>query len=337
MVKETVLYEILGVECDASVDEISDAAIDGFQKYHPDKKNGNLVKFQQVQEAKAILTNIKYRGNYDKFGYQGTLDCILNFKKLKLEEKKKEKANGNGNGNSSTNEDNRNNQSRSSTANSDTSTNGDYHKNQGSSSRTNGKRSSAENLLKINKPGHKNERAKSPEIYMDITVTLGHLYQGYRTLKLTRKGKNSQKDQYECKVVLKPGITSGEIVTVKDAGDYLEATNSYQSINFKITIAPHKDYRKQGFDVIRVVGISFQQSLCGFEINIKDLEGATIPINILQPIEPGYEKTYYGKGLIKLNGARGDLKVIFDINYPKSLTTRQRTALNRWFEDYYTD
>lgn len=61
-------YELLGLERNASKDEIKKAFRKKAQQYHPDKQDGDEEKFKQVNEAYTVLSNEKKRAQYDQFG-----------------------------------------------------------------------------------------------------------------------------------------------------------------------------------------------------------------------------------------------------------------------------
>ncbi|MFA6353874.1 MAG: molecular chaperone DnaJ [Candidatus Paceibacterota bacterium] len=61
-------YETLGVNKNASKDEIKKAFYKLAQKYHPDKKGGNETKFKQANEAYQVLSDDAKRSKYDQFG-----------------------------------------------------------------------------------------------------------------------------------------------------------------------------------------------------------------------------------------------------------------------------
>jgi molecular chaperone DnaJ len=61
-------YETLGVNKNASKDEIKKAFYKLAQKYHPDKKGGNEAKFKQINEAYQVLSDEAKRSKYDQFG-----------------------------------------------------------------------------------------------------------------------------------------------------------------------------------------------------------------------------------------------------------------------------
>lgn len=72
MVKDLTFYNILEVSPDASEDDIKKSAKKLMIKWHPDKHPNNVAeatkKFQEIQEASAVLTNPEKRSLYDQFG-----------------------------------------------------------------------------------------------------------------------------------------------------------------------------------------------------------------------------------------------------------------------------
>ncbi|NCF75138.1 MAG: molecular chaperone DnaJ [Xanthomonadaceae bacterium] len=61
-------YKVLGVEKNASQDEIKKAFRKLAHKYHPDKKGGDEKKFKEINEAYQVLSDINKRKQYDQFG-----------------------------------------------------------------------------------------------------------------------------------------------------------------------------------------------------------------------------------------------------------------------------
>jgi curved DNA-binding protein len=67
-------YQILGVNRNATPEEIKKAYRKLAQKYHPDKAKGNKkeaeAQFKKISEAYAVLSNVDKRKEYDEFGSQ---------------------------------------------------------------------------------------------------------------------------------------------------------------------------------------------------------------------------------------------------------------------------
>lgn len=64
-------YKILGVNKDASEDEIKKAFRKLAHAYHPDKSSGDEKKFKEVSEAYTVLSDKSKRQQYDQFGSTG--------------------------------------------------------------------------------------------------------------------------------------------------------------------------------------------------------------------------------------------------------------------------
>ncbi len=61
-------YETLGVEKNATADEIKKAYRKLAHKYHPDKGAGNEPKFKEVNEAYQVLSDSEKKSQYDQYG-----------------------------------------------------------------------------------------------------------------------------------------------------------------------------------------------------------------------------------------------------------------------------
>ena len=74
MAEKRDYYEVLGVEKNASADEIKKAYRKKAIQYHPDKNPGDKEaeeKFKEAAEAYDVLSNPDKRARYDRFGHQG--------------------------------------------------------------------------------------------------------------------------------------------------------------------------------------------------------------------------------------------------------------------------
>ena len=70
MANKRDFYEVLGVNKNASKDEIKSAYRKLAKKYHPDnKETGDEAKFKEIQEAYDILYDDQKRSAYDQFGF----------------------------------------------------------------------------------------------------------------------------------------------------------------------------------------------------------------------------------------------------------------------------
>lgn len=70
MPKEKDYYRILGVDRNATKEQIKKAYKDLAKKYHPDlnKEEGSAEKFKEINEAASVLADDEKRARYDQFG-----------------------------------------------------------------------------------------------------------------------------------------------------------------------------------------------------------------------------------------------------------------------------
>lgn len=64
-------YEVLGVNKDASADELKKAFRRAAIEHHPDKEGGDESKFKEINEAYEVLKDQAKRQRYDQFGHAG--------------------------------------------------------------------------------------------------------------------------------------------------------------------------------------------------------------------------------------------------------------------------
>jgi molecular chaperone DnaJ len=62
-------YKVLGLERNASKEDVKKAFRKLAAQYHPDKKTGDEAKFKEVSEAYAVLGDEKKRAEYDAYGH----------------------------------------------------------------------------------------------------------------------------------------------------------------------------------------------------------------------------------------------------------------------------
>ena len=80
MAEEKDYYKILGVEKNASADEIKRAYKKVAIKYHPDRNPGDKEaeeKFKQAAEAYDVLRDPDKRARYDQFGAAGVDEMCI--------------------------------------------------------------------------------------------------------------------------------------------------------------------------------------------------------------------------------------------------------------------
>jgi curved DNA-binding protein len=113
------------------------------------------------------------------------------------------------------------------------------------------------------------------------------------------------------------GIDDGEIITVHNKGNVLNG--SYSDIRVHVCVLHDHTYLRKGVDLISHIDISFKESICGFNKNIKyfneHIKLQLSPGNIILNKE---EKRFPKKGFIR-NNIHGDLILVFNVIKPISI------------------
>lgn len=97
-----------------------------------------------------------------------------------------------------------------------------------------------------------------------------------------------------------------------------------------INVKPHPIFQRQNDDIICEVPISFPQAALGAEIDVPTLAG-NIKIKVPAGTQAGKVFRLKGKGIASLHtGQRGDQNVIIKVETPTKLTTRQKELLDEF-------
>jgi DnaJ-class molecular chaperone len=124
-------------------------------------------------------------------------------------------------------------------------------------------------------------------------------------------------------VQLPAGIDEGEMVILKDKGNALNA-NVKGDIKIQIKINNTTDFKRSGLDLILEKTISLKEALCGFTFEIKYINGKSYTLNNNKGniIPSGYKKVYPEMGLVR-DGHKGNMVIHFNVQFPEKLTEEQ--------------
>jgi DnaJ family protein A protein 2 len=131
---------------------------------------------------------------------------------------------------------------------------------------------------------------------------------------------------FECEtlyVEIPKGIDDGEIVILREKGNIINQSTK-GDVKIKIEVINESEYKRSGLDLILEKKISLKDSLCGCSFEIKHINGKvyTLNNNAGNIIVPDYRKVVPGLG-IERGIHKGNLIIIFKIEYPTSLTELQ--------------
>ena len=133
-------------------------------------------------------------------------------------------------------------------------------------------------------------------------------------------------------VKVPPGVDSGSRLRVVGEGDSGERGAHPGDLYVVLHVAPHELFRREQDDVICEVEISFPQAALGAEIEVPTIEGP-VKLKVPQGTQAGKVFRLKSKGIASLRtGRRGDEQVVIKVVTPTGLTRRQKELLEEFAE-----
>ncbi|MDU1411506.1 MAG: molecular chaperone DnaJ [Clostridium sp.] len=346
-------YEVLGVDKSASEDEIKKAFKKAALKYHPDRNKGDKEaeeKFKEVNEAYQVLSDAEKRQRYDQFGtadFNGAqgfdgfdfggfggfgdifsdifgggfsssssrknaprkgadLEYNLNLtfeeavygckKEIKVTRKEKcETCSGTG-------------------------------AKPGTSSKT---------CTKCHGSGRVQMQRRTPLGVMSTTTVCDVCNGEGKIIEepcTTCRGTGKERKTRTITVNVPAGVDTGNVMPFRGQGEAGENGGPAGDLYVNIRVAPHKSFKRNGYDIHMETHISFAKAAFGTDIKVPTVEG-DVTYKIPAGTQPGTVFRLKGKGVQRVNSTvKGDhyVKVIVDV--PKTLNEKQEEALRMFME-----
>lgn len=354
-------YEVLGIDKASSLDEIKRSYRKLALKYHPDKnpenKKESEEKFKEISEAYEVLSDPDKREIYDRFGHEGLFgrqgfswQDFHHFEDLRdifggfdIEDlfqsfgfdmdifgTSRRKRGGGRRGSDL-----------------------EYRLDISFDEAAFG----AEKEIKIprlevcdicdgegTKPGTKKETCPackgrgqiiSSAGFFSISQTCGKCFgQGFIIKSACPKCKGEGRARIERKIKVKipAGINTGNTLRVQGEGEGGLGSGARGNLYIVIEVKPHKFFKRDGFDILCEIPISFPKAALGAEIEIPTISGRE-KLKIPPGTQSGKEFVLKNKGIAKLGtNSRGDQRVKVIVEVPFHLEDAQKEALKKYAE-----
>ena len=124
-------------------------------------------------------------------------------------------------------------------------------------------------------------------------------------------------------VEIPQGIDDNEIIILQNKGNQMSETVK-GDIKIFIKIDNNSLFKRQGLDLIYEKKISLKEALCGFSFELSHVNGKTYTINNNKGsiVTPSYYKSIPNMGF-KRDGHTGNLIITFTVEFPEKLTNKQ--------------
>ena len=150
--------------------------------------------------------------------------------------------------------------------------------------------------------------------------------------KCAGKGKVRRKSKVD--VNIPAGIDHNQIVSMRGYGDSGLNGGPAGDLKIVISIKRHKYFEREGFNVWYNKHVSIVEATLGAELQVPTLDG-DVKYNMPAGTQPGEVFKLGGKGITRLNSfGRGDEFVRIIVDIPKSLTDEQKEILKAFDENY---
>lgn len=273
-------YKILGVNKDASEEEVKKAFRKLAHVHHPDKSGGDEAKFKEASEAYAVLSDKQKRAQYDTFGSGGFST--------------------NGAGPST----------GSGQAGFDPSGFGFDFSGFGNAGFDTG---DLGDILSSIFGGRRVRRGR--DIAVDIELSFQEsIFGAERKVVINSKFVK----QKEVSISVPPGIDDGQMIRLNGQGELLDG-GLPGDLYVKVHVRKHPYLRKEGYNLIMDLEIKLSEAILGADKIIHTLDGG-LTIKISTGTKHGTILRVKGRGVPTSVGKRGDLYVRISVQIPEKLS-----------------
>lgn len=286
-------YKILGLEKNASADDIKKAYRKLARKYHPDMNPDNKEaekKFKEINEANEVLSNAENRAKYDKYGENWKHGEEYE----RAQQQQRQQYSGGGAGFSGANFGEGEDFS-------------DFFQSMFGGGGGFGRSSR----------GSASGKFKGQDVSAELTLSLRDAAKTHQqTFDINGK---------KVRITIPAGVYDGQQIKLKGHGNPGINGGPNGDLFITFTIAEDKDLKREGDNLRSTVDIDLYTAVLGGDVNIQTLDGS-VKLKVKPETQNGTTVRLKGKGfpVYKKEGQFGDLYVTYNVTIPTNLTDAQK-------------
>ena len=144
-------------------------------------------------------------------------------------------------------------------------------------------------------------------------------------------GSGRQRRRRTCTVKVPAGINEGQVIRMSGQGEPGVNGGPNGDLLISVSVKPHKVFRRDGYNLLLDMPISFTQAALGAELDIPTLGGGKTTFRIPEGTQNDTEFRLKGQGIQRLQStARGDLILTVRVEVPKRLNEKQKDLLRQF-------
>jgi len=166
---------------------------------------------------------------------------------------------------------------------------------------------------------------KGADLTADLSISFMEAVNGTkRTIVIGQTGK-------KLAVRIPKGIEDGGKIRLAGQGmpgPMGQHGGNYGDLIITVHVMQDEQFRREGNDIHTSVTLSFKEAILGCKVNVKTLT-KMVALTVPPGTQPGTKMRLKGQGLA-VGSSQGDLYVEIKVEIPKTLTEKQRKALEKW-------
>lgn len=298
-------YKILGVERNASQDEIKKAYRKLARKYHPDLNKDDPSakdKFQEINEANEVLSDPEKRKKYDEYG-----EHWKHADEFKAEREAYRRA-----------------QERNDGSGYWYSVNGDEFMGGFGGTNASGFSDFFEQLF-----GHGSASGRRYSMKSRGGDIEAQMHLSLREAATTHKQTFSINGE-TLRITVPAGVSDGQIIKLRGHGQKGVGGAENGDLYITFTIDPDPEFSREGDDLYTDVTVDLYTAVLGGEVNVRTMDGM-VKLKVKPGTQNGSKVRLRGKGfpVYRKDGAFGDLILTYHVSIPVSLTENQKNLFRQ--------
>ena len=173
--------------------------------------------------------------------------------------------------------------------------------------------------------------SKPTPIIKTISITMDQVLSGANVpLEIERWNVENGIKVFEAEtiyVTIPQGIDDNEMIILRDKGNMLNE-HAKGDVKIVVKITNNSEFKRAGLDLVFEKKITLKEALCGFTFELNYLNGKSYTLNNNKGniIPPEYKKVYPGMGLTR-GEHKGNMIIHFHVEFPEKLTEEQIASL----------